>query len=160
MALAQELRQEINRKAFVQNVIFKLVMEKAFDRVEWHFIRKVMDRFEFNLKVINMVARCIESPNFLVLFNGVIKGNFASTQVLKQGDPFSPYLFILVIEVLSRFLSKEFLEERICLYYSLSNCKQVTHLLPADDTLIFLNGRSSLVEGCINFHEEYCLASE
>lgn len=140
-------------------MILKLDMEKAFDRVEGHFLKEVMVRFGFDQKVIKMVARCIEKAHYSVLFNGVTRGDFTSTRGLKQGDPLSPYLFILALEVLSRGLLREFQEERICPYYSPRKCKQVTHLLCTDDTLIFLNGRSLSLEGCIDFLEEYYLAS-
>lgn len=51
VALAQELVQEIDRKSYWQNIIFKLDMEKAFNRVEWRFLWKVLQKFSFLLSI-------------------------------------------------------------------------------------------------------------
>lgn len=119
----------------------KLDMEKAFDRIQWGFLKQVLANFGFSSKVISQILGCISNSKVSVLFNGSVKGFFHP----------SPLLFILAIEVLSRDLSKEFLEERICPYFSPRYCKSITHLLYADDTLIFLNGRKYSIEGCLSF---------
>lgn len=111
VTLAQEFVQEINRKTVGQNVIFKLDIDKAFDRVEWSFLRKVLSKFGFGQKVISMISSCIGYSNFSIHFNGMVRGHFKSSRGLRQRDTLSLFIFILATEVLSRGLTKEFQEE-------------------------------------------------
>lgn len=103
--------------------------------------------------------KCVSNCSFSVLFQGSIKGNFHSSRGIRQGDPLSPFLFILAAEVLSRGLTKEFSNGNICPFSSPTGCDPIKHLLYADDTLIFLNGRSSSIKGCLNLLNLYCECS-
>lgn len=83
IALAQELIQEIDRNTFDRNVIFKLDMEKAFDKVEWNFLERVLCKFGFNSIFISLFFNYVRGPGYSILFNGMIKGHFSSTRWLK-----------------------------------------------------------------------------
>lgn len=94
---------------------------------------------------------CIGKAQFNVLFLGVARGDFVSSRGLRQGDPLSPFLFILSAEILSRGLANEYIYGNIAYYYTPRACLPVSHLLYVDDTLIFLNARLSSVIGCKAF---------
>ena len=79
---------------------------------------QVLKAFGFSLEVCTLISNCVSSPWFSVVMNGTSKGFFKGGRGLRKGDPLSPYLFILMEEVFSRFLRKKVQGGKIG-YYSL-----------------------------------------
>lgn len=67
VSFVHESMQEIGKKSYSKNVIFKLDMEKAFDRVEWHFLYKVLKQFRFDEKFLEIISRCLSVSHCSVL---------------------------------------------------------------------------------------------
>ena len=82
-------------------LILKLDLTKAFDRVNWTFIRLILIQIGIPLVGVNWILGCISSTNFAVLVNGSPSSFFSASRGIRQGCPLSPLLFILVIEGLS-----------------------------------------------------------
>ena len=80
----------------------KLDMEKAFDKVEWPFVLAIFKHFGFSDKWMNLINECISIPTFSILINSSLEGHFKSRRGLRQGGSISPFLFIMVTDVLSR----------------------------------------------------------
>lgn len=115
----------------------KLDMSKAYDRVEWRYLRLVMEKMGFNQRWVDLIMNCVETVNFLILLNGEPRRCFTPNRGLRQGDPLSPYLFLLCVEGLSALLNWE--EQRHLLIGLRINkyCPSINHLFYADDNLIF-----------------------
>ncbi|XP_026407200.1 uncharacterized protein LOC113302475 [Papaver somniferum] len=123
----------------------KVDMSKAFDRVEWNFLLYVMRNFGFSEEWCNLINQCINTVSSLVLVNGVPGYQFVPSRGLRQGDPLSPYLFIVCMEVLSRAISNV---EESNLIHGIKiafNAPPISHLLFADDLLVFSS--ANLLEG-------------
>jgi hypothetical protein len=82
----------------------KLDMAKAYDRVEWEYLHQIMLKLGFNETFVSLVMRCVTSVSFAIKVNGVLSSTFRPTRGIRQGDPISPYLFLLCVEGLSSLL--------------------------------------------------------
>ncbi|CAH9114746.1 unnamed protein product, partial [Cuscuta epithymum] len=157
--VAQEMINSIDRKVRGTNVIVKLDMAKAFDRLSWVFLEAVLLKFGFSKGFVNLVMKHLQATHFSVLINGCPKGYFQPHRGVKQGDPLSPYLFILATEALSRGLKDLVTTKKIKPYWIGPNGIAVTHLCYADDILIFLNGEARSIHNFNKFLELYQRAS-
>ena len=83
----------------------KLDIEKTYDQINWNCILKVMQKMGFGTKWIKWIKRCITS-SFSILIKGNPEGFFNSIRGLTQGDPLSPYLFVIEMEVFSNLVDK------------------------------------------------------
>ncbi|XP_019181398.1 PREDICTED: uncharacterized protein LOC109176423 [Ipomoea nil] len=137
--LALEMLQYIDKRCRGSNVIIKLDMMKAFDRVSWAYLRAVLEKLGFPSRFINVIMGNLEATRLSVLVNGVSSGFFQPSRGVKQGDPLSPLLFILAFEALSRLLIMKMGVGLLTPYYTSPANPQITHLAFADDIVIFVN---------------------
>jgi hypothetical protein len=91
----------------------KLDMSKAYDRVEWGFLELMMRKIGFNERWVNLTMTCVRTVSYSVVVHGQPYGKIIPTRGLRQGDPLSPYFFILCAEGLSFLLQKAERERRI-----------------------------------------------
>ena len=115
----------------------KLDMSKAYDRVEWCFLERVMEKMGFCVEWISKVMACISSVSFTFKVNGVVDGLLVPSRGLRQGDLISPYLFLLCADAFSTLLSKAAHEKRIPGARICRGAPLVSHLFFADDSILF-----------------------
>ncbi|KAF5450624.1 hypothetical protein F2P56_030956, partial [Juglans regia] len=120
----------------------KLDMSKAYDRVEWKFIEAIMTKMEFPVHWINIIKACLNSVSYLILVNGEPQQCFLPSRGLSQGDPLSPYLFILSAEALTSLLNQAEACGKLTLVLIERGPVRVNHMFFVDDSLLFCQAKS------------------
>ncbi|XP_071727850.1 uncharacterized protein [Rutidosis leptorrhynchoides] len=128
---------EFLRSKHIRSMVFKVDFEKAFDSLNWDFLDEMMILMGFGSKWRKWIASCIGSASVSVLVNGSPTKEFYLGRGVRQGDPLSPFLFIIAAEGLNwmaksavsngRFFGVEIGKDKITL----------SHLQYADDTIFF-----------------------
>ncbi|XP_075102115.1 uncharacterized protein LOC142177432 [Nicotiana tabacum] len=136
--LTQEIVTDIRlRTKAGPNVILKLDMTKAYDRISWLFLTKVLRKMGFTERLIGIVFGLVLNNWYSILINGQAYGFFKSSRGIKQGDPVSPTLFILTAEALSRGLNALHTNLYFCGFGMPKWSPKINHLAYADDMIIF-----------------------
>ena len=115
----------------------KLDMSKAYDRVEWLCLEKIMAKLGFGEKWRKLIMKCVTSVSYSVKINGKPRGKIIPSRGIRQGDPLSLYLFLLCAEGLSALIKKlvdmgEMKGVIVC-----RGAPHLSHLFFADDSIIF-----------------------
>ena len=115
----------------------KLNMSKAYNRVEWAFLEKIMRKLGFNEKWVTLMMLCVSIVSYSVMINGAPKGYICLTRGIRQGGPISPFLFLICTEGLHGLLTKSAVREDIHGFLINRRSPILTHLLFTDDSLLF-----------------------
>ena len=127
-------------KSRLPSVVCKLDIEKAYDHVNWEALFYLLGCMGFGVKWRGWIKACVTFVRFSVLVNGSPEGFFGSSRGLRQGDPLSPLLFLLIMEVLSILLKKSEYWNLIRGFQvgSVNSVRlRISHMLFADDTILF-----------------------
>ncbi|GKB04431.1 RNA-directed DNA polymerase, eukaryota, reverse transcriptase zinc-binding domain protein [Tanacetum coccineum] len=153
--LSQELLRGYHRKRGHARCAFKVDIQKAYDSVEWSFLENCLIRFGFHNTMIKWIMECISSTFFSINVNGDLRGFFKGKRGLSQGDPLSPYLFTLVMEVLNLMIKRNISLNPHFKYHWQCKDMKITHLCFADDLMLFYHGNSKSVTILKNALDEF-----
>jgi hypothetical protein len=137
----------------------KLDMSKAYDRVEWKFLEAVMSKLGFSDRWVRLIMECVRTVTYSIIVNGQAVGKIKPSRGLRQGDPLSPYLFLLCAKALSSMLSKVESKRIITGVPTSKRGPRLSHLFFADDSLLFCKANSVEWRRLTKLLEEYEVAS-
>ena len=134
-----EMMHHISQKKSgkVGDLALKLDMSKASDRIEWSWMEKIMQKLGLDNKLCALIMKCVTTVSYSVKINGKPKGHIVPSRGIRQGNPLSPYLFLLCAEGLSTLLKKEVENGRLGGVAICRRSPKIPHLFFADDSLIF-----------------------
>ncbi|KAL0313774.1 UNVERIFIED_CONTAM: hypothetical protein Scaly_2901600 [Sesamum calycinum] len=135
--LAQELLAGYNQVRLPPRCTLKVDIQKAYDSVEWDFLLEVLKILNFPTRFIIWIEQCISTATFSISLNGSIHGFFKGGRGLRQGDPMSPYLFVLVMEIWSSLLRFRVHNTGHFQYHWKCQELGILNLCFADDVLLF-----------------------
>lgn len=116
--------------------LLKIDLSKAYDRVDWGFLDRILEAFFFNARVRNIISQLVSTPSFVVMVNGTPFDFFKSSRGLQKGDPLSPILFIIQAEVLGRLIHFKRSREDLVDLKSSFGPLIFTHQQFMDDTIL------------------------
>ncbi|XP_060972343.1 uncharacterized protein LOC115710535 [Cannabis sativa] len=154
----QDLLKGYTRKHISARCLMKVDLSKAYDTVDWEFIMDLLKGLCFPTKFIKWIMVCLCGTSYTLMLNGRLHGTFQGKKGLRQGDPISPLLFVLVMEYLTRLLihasnSKGFG------YHPMCKSLKLTNLCFADDLVIFCKGNASSLNITQHAFTEFCNAT-
>ena len=141
------------------SLALKLDVSKAYDKMEWNFLRQIMLKLGFPRVWVDKVMSCVSSTSFSILINGKPFGMINPTRGLQQGDLLSPYLFLLCAKGFTSLLQKAKLEGNI---HGVSICRRapkISHLLFVDDSLLFCQASKRETQETLEVLKLYAEAS-
>ncbi|KAL0309386.1 UNVERIFIED_CONTAM: Retrovirus-related Pol polyprotein from type-2 retrotransposable element R2DM [Sesamum radiatum] len=135
--LKQDLFTSYNQQNLPKRCALNVDLRKAYDTIEWDFLSTTMRLFGFPEVFIQWVEECVTTPIFSLCINDSAHGFFKGARVLRLGDPMSPYLFVLVIEVLRMILQQMIEQETAFIYHWRCTELSLFQLGFADDLSLF-----------------------
>ncbi|GAA0156287.1 hypothetical protein LIER_13815 [Lithospermum erythrorhizon] len=129
----------------VSKAAIKIDLQKAYDMVEWESLWLVMETMGFPWRFIFLVQRSVMTPRFSININGTLKGCFTSSRGLREGDPISSYLFLLVLEVFNGIM-KEACQGGDFQFHHQCDRQHIIHLIFANDMVIVVTPTEKTVK--------------
>jgi hypothetical protein len=117
-------------------MIIQLDLAKSYDKISWHYMVKTQEAFGFTQHWINWIINLVSMTNYSLLINGAPTKPFWPTRGIRQGDPLSPFMFILMMEGLSRSIKSATTTGEITGLKPFENFPTSTHQQFVDDTLL------------------------
>jgi len=124
---------------------------RAYDRIEWAYLRRIMLPLGFCDSFVSVIMKCVTSVSMSVRVNEVLTETFRPTRGIRQGDPISPYLFLLCVEGLSCLLKSVgpvYLSRGVRVGV---HAPWISHLLFVDDCIVFSETRRGGPQGCNSY---------
>ncbi|QHO04624.1 LINE-1 retrotransposable element ORF2 protein [Arachis hypogaea] len=142
-----------NKKGRQGWMAIKIDLEKAYDKLKWSFVEDTLKDIGLPSNTIELILSCISSARMRVLWNGEELEEFKPTRGIRQGDPISPYIFVLCIERLSQLINCAVNHG----FWKPIRIKRrgpaLSHLCFADDLILFAEAnmnQASVIKRCLN----------
>jgi hypothetical protein len=154
--LTQELMHNSHHQNGPPRCALKVDLTKAFDTVRWDFIIAGLKAIGLPSQLIHWIEICISTAHYTVNLNGALHGFFTATRGIRQGDPLSPYLFVLAMEGLGGILSQQTQQTKFKYHWRCAP-NRITHLCFADDLMLYCHADTysvGIFKACLDTFSE------
>ena len=134
----------------IPGLVLSIDFEKAFDTVSWNFIDKALDYFNLGPSIKRWVKLFYNGAESCIIQNGFMSSFFKLHRGCRQGDPISPYIFLICAEILGQMLRKNKSIKGIVIKGTENKISQY-----ADDTQIFLDGSEKSLKCALNTLDKF-----
>uniref|UniRef100_A0A803PQ00 Uncharacterized protein n=1 Tax=Cannabis sativa TaxID=3483 RepID=A0A803PQ00_CANSA len=115
----------------------KLDMSKAYDRVEWPFLSAILNKIGFAQGWVDLIMACVRSAKYNIVHGGREMGPVIPSRGIRQGDPLSPYIFIICAEGFSALIQRFEAMGRIHGCKVANGAPRISHMFFADDSYLY-----------------------
>ncbi|XP_062099266.1 uncharacterized protein LOC133805147 [Humulus lupulus] len=141
----QDLIKNYGRSSISPRCAIKIDISKAYDTVDWWFIEDLLKALCFPARFIGWIMTCLKNTSYFLLMNGRVQGSFKGEKGLRQGDPMSPLLFVLIMEYLTRRLQLA-AQDSVFRFHPMCKSLKLLSLCFANDLILFCKGSLSAVK--------------
>ncbi|KAG7559018.1 Reverse transcriptase zinc-binding domain [Arabidopsis thaliana x Arabidopsis arenosa] len=150
------MRRKKGRKGWM---LLKLDLEKAYDRIRWDFLEDTLRAAGLSATWINWIMQCVAGPSMSLLWNGEKTEAFQPSRGLRQGDPISPYLFVLCMERLCHLIDLAVVGKKWKPISLSQGGPKLSHICFADDLILFAEASVAQIRVIRGVLERFCVAS-
>ena len=136
--ITQELIHSLSKKKGKTGYMaIKIDLEKAYNKIEWSFVREMLVRANFPPDLRNIIMSCVSTVSISILFNGEALNPIYPSKGIRRGDPLSPYLFILCMDFLGQLIEEKCNAKLWQPVKASQSGPAFSHLFFADELLLF-----------------------
>ncbi|GKC32324.1 RNA-directed DNA polymerase, eukaryota, reverse transcriptase zinc-binding domain protein [Tanacetum coccineum] len=157
--ISKELMCGYLSKNKVARCTFKVDVQKAYDTMSWSFLEFCLIKLGLHQILVGWIMVCLKSASFSICVNGESHGFFKALRGLRQGDPISPYLFTIVMEVFTLMLKRQIQSEKKFIYHWGCRELKIVNFCFADDLMLFCHGDVISASVLRRSLDEFCLSS-
>lgn len=157
IVVAQEMIHSMRRmRGKTGYFAIKVDLAKAFDRLSWSFISHALHEVGLPLGLINLIMECVTVVDTNVLWNGSKSDYFSPECGVRQGDPISPYLFVMCLDKLSHIISDAVDRGEWRPLKAGRLGPSISFLMFADDLLLFGQANSRQLQCVLQVLNDFC----
>ena len=160
IVIVQEVIHTMRRKQGSKGFMaLKVDFEKAYDRLKWSFIRETLSQMNLPILLIDIIMDCITTSDLKVLWNGEPSRSFKPSRGVRQGDPLSPYLFVMCMERLYQTIEAAIIANKWKPIRASRGGPLLSNLFFADDIILFAEAsldQANVIHDCL---DRFCNAS-
>ncbi|XP_062113347.1 uncharacterized protein LOC133824478 [Humulus lupulus] len=138
--------------------LLKIDLSKAYDSIDWDFLENLLKALRFPGRFIRWIMICLRGASYCLMLNGCLHGSFQGGKGLRQGDPISPLLFVIVMEYLTRSIFQA-AKGKGFKFHPLCKSLNIISLYFADDFLVLCKANTSSIQIIQHALDEFSAAS-